>query len=256
MCSFSGKLRNFVPRVRNVTFPFPELLSFSSYTFDRVSPTRKHIVAFQIASGDTKTFKADLVVMEKLYTGYEPVAIEKKKMATLWLNRRQRMGFGPKKKNGRVREPGSKEANELMLFMRRMMQKNGIDPVMQGLDEEDKNVCYRVLEADEDLIGERVDEAHLYPSAEQANIDRVAKKLEKITLEQWTTFSAALVILDATSGPCLRPQDILGCKARDFHILNGRLRAILPEDGKNAGELARSIHGLVVNHTKTFKVQR
>lgn len=193
--------------------------------------------------------------MNELYEGYEPVAIEKKKMATLWENRRQRMGFGPKKKNGRVREPGSKEANELMLFMRRMMQKNGIDPVMHGckINEEDLDVCYRVLKADEDKIGERVDEAHLYPETERANIDRVAKKLERITLEQWTTFSAALVILDATSGPCLRPQDILGCKARDFHILNERLRAILPEDGKNANELARSIHGLVVNHTKHSK---
>lgn len=184
------------------------------------------MVAFEILSACSKSKKADFEVMEQLYEAYEPVAKDKKRHAPLWENRRQRIGFGPKKKNGRVSEPGSKEANELMLFMRRMMKKNGIDPIMDELNPADVDVCYRVLEADEDLIGERVDEAHLYPWAERDNIDRVAKKLEKITLEQWTTFSCALVILDATSGPCLRPQDILGCSARDFHILNGLLRAV------------------------------
>lgn len=193
---------------------------------------------------------ANLVVMECFYEGYEPVAKEKKKLAELWENKRQRMGFGPKKKNGRVHEPGSTEANELILFMRKLMKKNGIDPIMDKLDQDDRDVCYRVLEGDENLIGERKDEAHLYPSAEQGGINRVADKLKKITLAQWTTFSCALAVLDATSSPCLRPQDILGCKARDFHILNGLLRAILPTDCKNGEELARSIHGLVVNHTK------
>ena len=200
-----------------------------------------------------RSLAADLGVMRCLYEGYEPVAKEKKKLAELWENRRQRMGFGPKKKNGRVHEPGSKEANELILFMRKLLKKNGIDPIMKELDQDDLDVCYRVLEGEEDLIGERKDEEHLYPSAEQGGIDRIAKKLERITLDQWTTFSSALAILDATSSPCLRPQDILGCKARDFHILNGLLRAILPTDCKNGEELARSVHGLVVNHTKHSK---
>lgn len=188
--------------------------------------------------------------MEKLYDGYDPVAKDKKRDATLWENRRQRMGFGPKTKSGRCREPGSAKANRLIVFMRKMLKRNGLDPIMDLVNEEDLNVCYRVLEMDENLIGERKDEAHLYPSVERENIDRIAKKLGKITLKQWTTFSCALVMLDATSAPCLRPQDILGCSARDFHILNGLLRAILPTDGKNAEELARSVHGLVVNHTK------
>ena len=219
----------------------------------RVSPTRKHIVAFKITSFFSSSKVMDKEVMEALYEGYEPVAIEKKKHATLWENRRQRMGFGPKKKNGRVGEPGSKQANDLILFMRKMLKKNGLDPIMDELDQEDVNVCYRVLEADEDCIGDREDEAHLYPLAEQGNIDSVARKLEKITLKQWTTFTCALAMLDATSAPCLRPQDILGCRARDFHILNGILRAILPTDCKNGDELARSVHGLVVNHSKHSK---
>lgn len=192
----------------------------------------------------------DTDVIEMLYEGYEPVAKEKKRDATLWENRRQRMGFGPKKKNGRCREPGSEKANRLIRFMRKLLKRNGLDPIMNLVNEEDLDVCYRVLEMDEGLIEERTDEAHLYPSVERENIERVARKLGGITLKQWTTFNCALAMLDATSAPCLRPQDILGCKARDFHIFNGLLRAILPTDGKNAEELARSVHGLVVNHTK------
>lgn len=119
------------------------------------------------------------------------------------------------------------------------------------MDEEDLNVCYRVLEMGEDLIGKRKDEAHLYPTVERDSIDRVAKKLGEITLKPWTTFRAALVMLDATSAPYLRPQAILG--ARDFHILNGLLRTFLPTDCKNGRELVRSVHGLVVNHTKHSK---
>lgn len=132
-----------------------------------------------------------------------------------------------------------------------MLKKNGVDPVMDLVSDEDKEVCHRVLEADPDAIGEHTDEAHLYPAAERANIDSVARKLKKITLKQWSTFSCALNMLDATSAPCLRPQDILGCKARDFHILDGLLRAVLPEDCKNGEELARSLYGLAVNHTKS-----
>ena len=231
-------------------FHFPSLCR---PLYNRVSPTRKHIVAFVKSSVFSSSRKVDHHVFECLYDGYEPVAQDKKNYAKLWENRRQRMGFGPKKKKGRVGEPGSKEANDLILFIRRLLKENGVNPIMDKLDPADVDVCYRVLEADEDCIGDRKDEAHLYPSAERANIDGVAKKLEKITLKEWTTFSSALVMLDATSAPCLRPQDILGCKARDFHILNGQLRAILPTDCKNGDELARSVHGLVVNHSKHSK---
>ncbi|CAN0240826.1 unnamed protein product, partial [Scytosiphon promiscuus] len=154
-----------VPLYRLIQFSRPgKDMKPTSENSSRVSPTRKHIVAFKEASVcNSNALEKNIRVMECFYEGYEPVAKQKKKIAELWENRRQRMGFGPKKKNGRVHEPGSKEANELILFMRKLMKKNGIDPIMKELDQEDLDVCYRVLEGDEDLIGERKDEAHLYP---------------------------------------------------------------------------------------------
>lgn len=196
----------------------------------------------------SRTRRADHEVIDIWYTEYEAVAKEKKKLAVIWENKRVRMGYGPKVKGGRTHKSGN---NEAILFMRKMLKKNGIDPVMDLVSDEDKELCYRVLEADSDTIGEHTDEADLYPEAERASIEGVARKLEKITLKQWSMFSCALNMLDATSTPCLRPQDILGCKARDFHILDGLLRAILPEDCKNGEESARSEYGLAVNHTKS-----
>lgn len=110
--------------------------SFSSlchYTYNRVSPTRKHLVAFQEAFKGTlsrKSFEADVGVMQFLYEEYESVAEDKKNNGSLWENRRQRTGFGPKTKNGRCREPRSVNANRLIKFMRKLLEKNGLDPVM------------------------------------------------------------------------------------------------------------------------------
>lgn len=208
------------------------------FAYDRVSPTRKHIVAFNEAMEFSRARIADLEVVDLWYKQYEFVAKEKKRLAVIWENKRVRMGYGPKVKGGRTHKSGN---NEAILFMRKMLKENGVNPVMDLVSDEDKEVCYRVLEADSDAIGEHADEAHLYAEAERASIDGIAKKLKNITLN----------ILDATSAPCLRPQDILGCKARDFHILMGLLRAILPADCKNGEELARGEYGLAVNHTKS-----
>lgn len=195
----------------------------------------------------------DMDVIDCLYRNYEMVGREKKNLAKAWENRRQRMGLGSKIMNGRMDEPGSKDADDAILFMRDLVRNNGLDPIMDELETDDLQVCYGVFEADPREIGRREDEGHLYrklTTSVKSKVDVVMKKLEKITLKQWTSFSCALAILDGISAACLRPQDSLGCKARDFHIVSGLLQAVLPEEVKNTQSLLRSAHGLVVNHAK------
>ncbi|CAM9925120.1 unnamed protein product, partial [Hapterophycus canaliculatus] len=119
-----------------------------------VSPTRKHIIAFNEAMEFSRTRIADQEVVDLWYKQY--VAKEKKRLSIIWENKRVRMGYGPKVKGGRTHKSGN---NEAILFMRKMLKENGVKPVMYLVSDEDMEVCYWVLEADPDAIGEHSDEA-------------------------------------------------------------------------------------------------
>lgn len=228
----------------------------TSENSSKVSPTRRHKHFYKSALELSDTSTQDWGVFRVLVNGYEPVATDKRNEANAHENSLSRLGNGSKKDKGRLFDV--QEWEDKVDWLRDLVEKNGIKPIMDKLGDADRqkeviDMCMEVLhDKGGSSLGKRQNEDHLYPEGYKLRIDEVVEVLSGagVSAKDLEMFSCALHILDSFTAACLRPQDSLGFLACQAHRKRGRLVFVLPPIGKNSNTLVKSVLGMVVNHTK------
>lgn len=217
-----------------------------------VAAVRRHGAFYFAATHTSSTNEKDRKLVNLFKEDYVRIADRKKCEAKRHEGELAKLGDGRKAHDGKTFPAGSPEY-KLVWFMFQLAKRNGVDPIMNLLDEDDINLCLDILDTEPHLSGVYENEDHLAPLHHKERIAGIIHKLTEngITMNDLCLFGYGFHLMDSVTAGCLRPSDSIGCQAARVHALRGAMNFVMPRGAKNEEALLESELGLALVHRKS-----